>query len=213
VASLIRWRDRPPILCWVLDGAALARCGEAGLRAACDAGVDWIQVRDRALEGAELLAAVDCAVAAARASARRVRVIVNRRVDIAWAAGADGVHLGFDALPAARVRALLGRDAWIGISLHDPDEIAGESAASYAHLAPIFAPLSKPAERPPLGLAALRVACGRRGVLVLAQGGIEVANAAAAVAAGAAGVAVTGAISGADDSTRAASLLRSALDG
>jgi thiamine-phosphate pyrophosphorylase len=195
----------------VLDAADVARCGEAGLCAACDAGVDWLQVRDRSLAGAALLAAVDRAVAAARRSARPVRVVVNRRADVARAAGAHGVHLGFDALPLARARTLLGAEAWIGVSVHDPGEVAAQRAASYVHVAPVFAPLSKASARTPLGLAGLRAACGGA-VPVLAQGGIEPANARAAVAAGAAGVAVTGAIGSAPDPARAARALRSALD-
>jgi len=195
----------------VLDAAAVERIGVAGLRDACDAGVDWIQLRDRSRDGAALLAAADCAVAAARASARAVRVVVNRRADVARAAGADGVHLGFDALPAARARALLGAQAWIGVSLHDPAAVAGASCADYVHLAPIFAPLSKPLERIPLGLAALRAARAS-GLPVIAQGGIEPGNARAVLAAGASGVAVTGAIAGAPDPARAVRALRSALD-
>ncbi len=195
----------------MLDAAALARCGEAGLRAACDAGVDWVQLRDRSLCGGALLAAADRAVAAARGSTRPVRVLVNRRADVARAAGADGVHLGFDALPVARARALLGAQAWIGVSLHDPAAAGAEPAADYVHLAPIFAPLSKPLERIPLGLAGLRTA--RRGVVpVIAQGGIEPANVRAVLAAGASGVAVTGAIAKAFDPALAAAALRSALD-
>jgi len=177
----------------------------------CDAGVDWLQVRDRSLAGAALLAVVDRAVAEARRSARPVRVVVNRRADVARAAGADGVHLGFDALPLERARTLLGPEAWIGVSVHDPDEVAALRVASYVHVAPIFAPLSKVSARTPLGLAGLRAACGGT-VPVLAQGGIEPANARAAVAAGAAGVAVTGAIGNALDPARAARALRSALD-
>ena len=92
-----------------------------------------------------------------------------------------------------------------------PAEIADHPGASYVQLAPIHAPLSKSSGRAPLGLAALREASGR-GVPVLAQGGIEPANAADAVAAGAAGVAVTGAIDRADDPVRAARALREALD-
>jgi thiamine-phosphate pyrophosphorylase len=201
-----------PILCWVVDGAALARFGDRGVRAACDAGVDWLQVRDRGLDGAALLAAVDCALSGARASARRVRVIVNRRADVAAAAGADGVHLGFDAVSPACARALLGTGATIGISLHDPAEVAAVRDVDYVHLAPIFAPLSKAHARAPLGLDALRDAC-RGGVPVIAQGGIEPANARAAVEAGAAGVAVIGAISGAADPARAAQAIRCALAG
>ena len=195
----------------MLDGAALARCGDAQLRAVCDAGVDWLQLRDRSLDGAALLAVADRAVAAARSSTRHVRVVVNRRADVARAAGADGVHLGFDALPAARARALLGAEAWIGVSVHDPAAAGADPDANYAHLAPIFAPLSKTSDRLPLGLAGLRAA-SRAGVPVIAQGGITPASARAALVAGAAGVAVTGSISAADDPARAAAALRSALD-
>jgi thiamine-phosphate pyrophosphorylase len=195
----------------VLDAETVERNGLAGLRSACEAGVDWIQLRDRSCDGAALLAAADCAVAAARASARAVRVVVNRRADVARAASADGVHLGFDALAPARARALLGARAWIGISLHDPAAVGTECDVDYVHLAPIFAPLSKPLERVPLGLAGLRAARSS-GVPVIAQGGIEPSNARAVLAAGAAGVAVTGSISGATDPARAARALRSALD-
>ncbi len=195
----------------MLDAATVERWGQAGLRAACDAGVDWIQLRDRGIEAAPLLAAADRAVAAARASARTARVLVNRRADVARAAGADGVHLGFDALSAPGLRALLGPRAWIGVSLHDPAAIGDVPAANYVHLAPIFAPLSKPLERMPLGLAGLHAARHSR-LPVLAQGGITPANARAVLAAGAAGIAVTGAIGAADDPARAAHALRSALD-
>ena len=81
------------------------------------------------------------------------------------------------------------------MSRHAPDEVLALDPAvvSYAHLAPIFAPLSKPAERPALGLAALERARGAR-VPILAQGGIRAANVADCLRAGAAGIAVTGAI-------------------
>jgi thiamine-phosphate pyrophosphorylase len=182
--------------------------------AAVRGGVDWVQVRERELEGAALLAHAEAIAEAARAGARarggRARVIVNRRADVALALGADGVHLGFDAMDPAAARRLLGPDALVGVSCHAADEVRAARGASYAQLAPIFAPLSKRASRPPLGLAELGRAAG--GVPVLAQGGIEAERAGAAVAAGAAGVAVTGAILLADDPERAAAELRSALD-
>jgi thiamine-phosphate pyrophosphorylase len=184
--------------------------------AAVAGGVDWVQVRDRELGARELLALVESLARAAREAARarsgELRVIVNRRVDVALAAGADGVQLGFDALPAQEARRLLGEEACIGISTHSPEEVGcAPPAASYAQLAPIFAPLSKAGSRAPLGLAALRRAAGA-GLPVLAQGGIEAGNAGAALDAGAGGVAVTGAILLADDPGRAASALRAALD-
>lgn len=176
------------------------------------AGVDWVQVRERDLDGAKLVALCDRIVAAARASAPAARVLVNRRIDVALAAGAHGAHLGFDALPLAAARALLGPAATLGAATHAPDEVlaAARAGADYAHLAPIFAPLSKPAERTPLGPGA--IARCRGAVPVLAQGGIDATNATAVVRAGAAGIAVTGAILGAADPVAATRALRAALD-
>ena len=176
------------------------------------AGADWVQIRERALEGRALLAQVDALARAARRASPRVRVIVNRRVDVALAAGADGVHLGLDALDPPEARRLLGAGALVGVSCHGPAEVARarERGADYAHLAPIFTPLSKPAGRPPLGLEALARAAAL-GLPVLAQGGIDPEGAARAVAAGAAGVAVTGAILAAPDPGAAAAALRAAL--
>jgi thiamine-phosphate pyrophosphorylase len=195
----------------VIDGATALRVGVVGLRAAIDAGVDWLQLRDRSLDGGALLQAADCACEASRSASRAGRFIVNRRVDIAMAAGADGVHLGFDAMPASEARAWLGADASIGASLHEVEEVGSDPDLTHAHLAPVFDPLSKPSGRPALGLAALRKAA-TRGVPVLAQGGIDTTNARSVIVAGAVGVAVTGFLSSADDPGRAAAALRSALD-
>ena len=177
------------------------------VEAAIAGGVDWLQVRDRSLEGGELLAFTD----AVRSAAPGTRLVVNRRTDVALAADADGVHLGFDAVDVETARKLLGEEALVGVSCHSAQEVRGADAASYAQLAPIFPPLSKPAGRTPLGLDALRAASG--GIPVLAQGGIEASNAAACIEAGADGVAVTGAIGLAADPAAAADALRRALDG
>jgi thiamine-phosphate pyrophosphorylase len=178
--------------------------------------VDRVQVRDRELEGEALLALTDDVIGAARrGSARRqepASVVVNRRADVALAAGADGVHLGFDAMGVSAARSVLGEDALIGRSTHAPDEIAAEPGLAYVHLAPIFDPLSKPATRPALGLDALGAAA-RRGVPVIAQGGIDARRARAAVEAGAAGVAVTGSVLTCEDPGAAARAIREALDG
>lgn len=185
----------------------------AALAAAVAGGADWLQLRARALPARALLAWCDAVSAAVRAGGRRAAILVNRRVDVALAAGADGVHLGFDALGPAEARALLGPGRLVGVSAHAVDELAPAAAAGadYAHLAPLFDPFSKAPERPPLGLAALAAARGA-GLPVLAQGGIDAARAAAAVRAGAAGVAVTGAVLGAADPAAAARALRAALD-
>jgi len=127
------------------------------------------------------------------------------------AAGTDGVHLGGDAVSPADARALLGASAWIGVSAHAPEEIDASAGASYAHLAPIFAPLSKTSGRPPLGLEALRRAAARD-LPVLAQGGVTSERVPAILAAGAAGIAVTGSVLAADDPVAAVRALREALD-
>ena len=96
--------------------------------------------------------------------------------------------------------------------MHDPAAVGGEPDADYVHLAPIFAPLSKTSERTPLGLAGLRAREPRAASPVIAQGGIEPANARAVLAAGAAGVAVTGAIGARRRPRARRAALRSALD-
>ena len=186
------------------------------MAAAVRGGVDWVQIRDRKLSAAALLSLTERLSRTAREAAgqcgRRVRILMNRRLDVAMAAQADGVHLGFDAMKPQTARRLLGDAALVGVSTHSAGEVrALGKAASYVQLAPIHEPLSKVSTRAPLGTAGLRMAAAG-GATVLAQGGIDAANARAACVAGAAGVCVTGAILLADDPARAASELREALD-
>ena len=198
----------------MLDHAGVRDDVAARVTALVDAGADWLQVRDRSLEADALFALTCEVVKGARAAARPAKVIVNRRIDVALVAGADGAHLGFDALDIGEARALLGDDATIGVSCHSVEDVraAAERGADYAHLAPIFEPISKPAERPSLGLEPLRAACEAR-LPVIAQGGVVDANAGDVVRAGAAGVAVTGHVLGATDPVAAVAALRRALDG
>ena len=181
------------------------------------AGVDWVQVRERELDGRPLLLLAQELAEAALDGARRrggeVKLLVNRRVDVAWALSADGVHLGFDAMPVAAARELLGGKALLGMATHTAAEAAAAAhlGPDYVQLAPIHPPLSKAVERAPLGTNALRRAA-KEAPPILAQGGIVADNAAEAIAAGAAGVAVTGAILGAQDPGGAARALRTALD-
>jgi thiamine-phosphate pyrophosphorylase len=117
-------------------------------------------------------------------------------------------------MATADARALLGTEARIGVSTHSVAEvtkIAAGSRVDYVHLAPIFDPLSKRAQRTALGPGAI-AAAARAGAPVIAQGGITAANARAVCEAGAAGVAVTGAILLADDVAMATRALRRALD-
>ncbi len=207
-----RISSQGPILCAVLDGSALGSDPVRFAAALFAAGVDWIQLRDRLLQDEPLYRLARALALAAHDQPDR-RVLVNRRADIALAARADGVHLGFDAIDSKSARALLGEDAWIGASLHSPDEIeaAAGSCLSYAHLAPIWDPISKPASRPALGLEALARATAF-GLPVLAQGGLDADRARLAIGAGAAGIAVTGQLSGSADPAAIAAELRRGID-
>lgn len=224
-----------PLLCAVLDVASFG--GDPFTRATevFDAGADWIQLRERTapdlvlFETARLL--VEARDAANKRDASRPRrVIVNKRADIARAAHADGVHLGFDALGPDAMRAALGTSANVlaGRSLHDLAEVAQlaqesevahsstESVSSYdrvdyVHLAPIWAPNSKPASRPPHGPEMLASAC-RLGIPVFAQGGIDPSRAREAVWAGVTGVAVTGELARGGSPAKQLEPIRAALD-
>lgn len=206
-----------PLLCLVTDRRLSRRPLVETVAAAVAAGVDWVQVRERDLGAAALATFTDALLRAARDAARArggsVSVVVNRRTDVALATGADGVHLGFDAVSVADARDLLGNARLVGVSTHAPDEVltAAREGASYVLLAPIFTPLSKAATRPALGAAALRAATVA-GVPLLAQGGVQTSNVTSLLRAGASGVAVTGAILQADDPAEAAAALRRALD-
>jgi len=192
------------------DGSARVASRVASL---VDAGVDWLQVRDRSLEADALFEFVRAVVAGARAADHiEAEVIVNRRLDVALAAEADGVHLGFDALSVGDARTLLGPAGRLGVSCHSLADIqrAADEGADYAHLAPIFDPLSKPAERPALGVSAVREAA-KSGLPLFAQGGIDDACAASLANAGACGIAVTGHVLQAKDPVAAVRRLRAAL--
>lgn len=204
-----------PLLCLVVDSGGLGHALDdvrTHVARLVDAGVDLLQIRDRGLEADALFALTCETVAGARDASRPAQVIVNRRVDLALAAGAGGVHLGFDAVSPAEARARMGNGAVIGVSCHSADDVRAAFAegADYVHLAPIFDPISKPAERPALGIGALAEACALA-PRVIAQGGLVPANVASAIAAGAAGVAVTGIVTSADDPAQAVRALRKAL--
>jgi thiamine-phosphate pyrophosphorylase len=198
----------PPTLCYVTDRRTLAgrTAGEA-VRAAVAAGVDWVQIREKDLPTLELLAVVRDAVAAARGSS--TRILVNDRLDVALAAGAGGVHLGRESLPAAAVAAAfrpgpassVSADCarlkaaatafMIGVSCHSLEEAqqAERGGADYIFFGPVFATPSKAAFGPPQGLERLAHVCAAVRIPVLAIGGVTAENARECRRAGAAGIA------------------------
>lgn len=156
----------------------------AGLAAA---GVDGVQLRDKELDDRKLLALARAARALLPPPAA---LLVNGRLDVALAAGADGVHLPADGLPAAPLLAWarrLGVRSLIGRSTHTLAEVAAarDEGADYVTFGPVFA---TPGKGAPVGTAAL-AAAARLGVPVLALGGIEPDRVGEALGAGAHGVA------------------------
>ena len=156
------------------------------------AGIDLIQVRERGLTDRALLGLVERMVAATDGS--DTRVVVNDRIDIALAAGADGVHLTSSAPPASRVRPVAAASWVIGRSVHRLDEARRVEAAGgldYLVCGTVFETQSKPGQRP-LGIAGLAAVTGGVVLPVLAIGGISVTNASSVAGAGAAGIAAIG---------------------
>lgn len=148
-----------------------------------------VHLREKDLGGAALLALARALRPACRAHG--ARLLVNDRLDVALAAGADGVHLPAAGVPPAEARRLLGPGALLGVSCHSAAEVerARAGGADFATFSPIWDTPSKRAYGAPVGLAAL-AAAARLGLPLVALGGVAPDNAAQALEAGAAGVAV-----------------------
>jgi thiamine-phosphate pyrophosphorylase len=144
-----------------------------------------------------------------------VAFIVNDRLDVAMLAGADGVHVGQDDLPAMDARALMGPRALIGVSAATVEEaIAAERAgADYLGVGAIYGTATKSDAGAPVGLARVTEICRAVRLPVVGIGGITAENAAAVIRAGALGVAVITAVTLADDMAGAVRRLREAVDG
>jgi thiamine-phosphate pyrophosphorylase len=151
--------------------------------------VDLIQVRERDLETADLATLVSDLVRVSRGSG--TRVVVNDRLDVALACGADGVHLRHDSVRAETVRTIAPAGFLVGRSVHGPAEAEGAGPVDYLIAGTVFPTPSKPAATPILGLDGLADVVQAVAVPVLAIGGItreRLDEVAATGAAGAAGI-------------------------
>jgi thiamine-phosphate pyrophosphorylase len=154
--------------------------------------VDIVQIREKDLTSRELIALVEEALRATREPGREgARLVVNDRVDVALAVGADGVHLAANSMPVEVVRRLALPPFVIGVSCHClGDAMAAESGgADYLVLGPVFETPSKLGYGPPLGLEELRNVTSRIRIPVLALGGITVERIRPCLEAGASGIA------------------------
>lgn len=200
------------VLCYITDRRQFAGSPQeqrarllGKVAEASRAGVDLIQLREKDLPAREVeaLAAEAARLVGENAGPKRTRLLINSRVDIAIAAGADGAHLRSEDIAASEARFIFNKAgmpaAVIGVSCHALAEVrlADSHGADFAVFGPVFEKSGAPGQ----GLAALREVCGRvpaRGIEaalpagcmpVLALGGISLENAVACLEAGAAGIA------------------------
>jgi thiamine-phosphate pyrophosphorylase len=186
-------RCRLPRLYPILDAGLLLRSGLSVERFALElreAGIRFLQYRDKeasdevVLERAALLRSIfppsdSC-------------LILNDRVSLVRAAGFDGIHVGQEDLSPAQVRATLGPSILIGVSTHGETQLLGaaDGPADYVAIGPVFATLSKQVPDPVVGIEGVRVARAITAKPLVAIGGINRANCAAVMQAGADSVAV-----------------------
>lgn len=179
-------------------------------RAAIAGGADILQLRDKDVPDAALLAMAAELRELTDETGRML--IINDRPDVAAIVGADGVHLGHRDLPIAESRRLLRPNAIVGRSTHNLEQAraAVNEGADYVAVGPIFQTETKDAG-PPVGTELLRQVAGEISLPVVAIGGISVENAAQVVAAGASCLAVSSAVCGAKDPHAAAAAIKAAF--
>ena len=179
-----------------------ALCGGRGVLAVVEAavagGVSCVQLREKSLPTRAF-------VERARAlkvwlAPRGVPLIINDRVDVALACGADGVHVGQRDMAPEDVRRLMP-GALIGLSVESVAQLEAAEAApvDYYGVSPVFATATKADAAPALGLAGLERLRALTSRPLVAIGGIDAGNAAAVMAAGADGLAVVSALCAAAD--------------
>lgn len=190
----MKFSPNSPITCLITTGEATDADFDASrsrivatVARAVEAGVSLIQIRERNLS-ARLLFELTCAVVATTHE-NSTRVLVNDRADIAFAAGADGVHLTSNSLSAAVIRENFAGEFIVGFSAHTIDEVAtaASSDADFAVFGPVFQTPGKTEVR---GIDAFREVCARVAPFpVLAIGGVDAKNVNEILSAGASGVA------------------------
>jgi thiamine-phosphate pyrophosphorylase len=152
-------------------------------------GVTLLQYRDKTGNARQVL---EHARELKRQLGDSVKLIMNDRADLCLAAGFDGVHVGQDDLSPAGARAVIGNSLWLGVSTHNPEQLAeaDRTMADYLAIGPVFATLSKTNPDPVIGLEGVRQARALTRKPLVAIGGITRGNCRSVIEAGADAVAV-----------------------
>lgn len=177
-----------------------------------EGGVTVVQLREKGASTVDLIRL--CTELLRVTRPRGVPLIVNDRVDVMLATGADGVHVGPDDMPPEIARRLIGRGKILGVSAGTPAEaIAAASAgADYLGVGDVFGTRSKADAGEPIGLSGLRDVMQATTLPVVAIGGITPENAKALAPTGVAGIAVMRAIFGEPDVGAAVRRLRESFN-
>jgi thiamine-phosphate pyrophosphorylase len=193
-----------PRLYVILDGALITFPERDCAASLAEAGVRLLQYRNKSASARQYLKS--SRELAETLVPRRVSFFVNDRPDVAFLAGASGVHVGQEDLDVEQTRRVIGQDQLVGVSTHNLEQFdrAATSSADYIAVGPIFGTSSKANADPVVGLAFLRRVRGLTAKPIVAIGGITLERAAGAIEAGADSVAViSGILSAADPARRA----------
>jgi thiamine-phosphate pyrophosphorylase len=169
------------------------------VRAAVGAGAPAVQVRDKEASARELAALTRALLPITTAA--RALLFVNDRLDVALAAGADGVHLGPDDIPVAAARRIAPAPFLIGCSTDDPARARQleRDGASYLGCGAVFGTVTKEVGGERIGVDRLGAVVRAVGIPVVGIGGVNQTNIAGVAGAGAAGAAVVSAVMAAPD--------------
>jgi len=168
-------------------------------RSLCAGGTQLFQLRAKNSSAEKVLSVAEELLAILRPAG--ARLILNDRLDLAMAVGADGVHLGQSDLPPLDARNIAPDGFLIGLSTHTPAQVraASNQPVDYLGFGPIFPTASKPDAETPQGIAGLRDVRQLTNLPLVAIGGITVAQVPEVRAAGADAVAMIGALEEATD--------------
>ncbi len=178
---------------YFITDAQLTRAGIFNdVKAALAAGVEVVQYRNKSLSTKEMFKEA----LILRKLCRKITFLINDRVDLAQALGADGVHLGQDDLPYRQARELLGKNKIIGLTVHSLSQAqdAEKIGVDYLGVSPIFGTKTKSDAGKPVGCVLIKKIKEQIALPIIAIGGINLLNAREVISAGADGLTVISAL-------------------
>ena len=181
------------------------------IKSAIFGGITCVQLREKEASTREFIS--EARAIQPLLAAHGIPLIINDRVDVALAVGADGIHVGQSDMHIDDARKIVGGRMIIGVSAESVEDAveAEKRGANYIGVSPVFATPTKTDTAPPLGLAGLAEIRRAVDIPIVGIGGINKTNAASVTAAGADGVAVVSAVVSADDPGAATAGLKSII--